>query len=105
MEKCLDKGKGIWDLMGLSSHVNSAVYLYKLFHCLSLNFFNIKREKIIAIFQSCCAILHCHQQCIKVLDAPYFCQYSMLSALLILTIPLGVLIYLIVALILYFPND
>ena len=29
----------------------------------------------------------------------------MLSALLILTIPLGVLIYLIVALILYFPND
>ena len=48
------KGKGIWDLMGLSSHVNSAVYLYKLFHCLSLNFFNIKREKIIAIFQSCC---------------------------------------------------
>ena len=57
------------------------------------------------IFQSCCAILHCHQQRIKVLDAPYFCQYSMLSALLILTIPLGVLIYLIVALILYFPND
>ena len=41
----------------------------------------------------------------KVLDAPYFCQYSMLSALLILTILLGVLIYLIVALILHFPRS
>ena len=41
----------------------------------------------------------------KVLDAPYFCQYSVLSALLILTILLGVLMYLIVVLILRFPND
>lgn len=48
------------------------------------------RFKKLPAFQSGYCILHCHQQCIRVLERPHTCQHLIQTVFLILAILTGV---------------